>query len=129
MIRRPPRSTHTDTLFPYTTLFRSHVDTRLHRHHAVGQRVAAVDLAHRRLLGDVARLLLQRHLVAAQVGVGEGAERVPRGPAVDEFLHHLCGHPARTGPPPRAGMAWVAGTDTGVGPAAGRAVAGPPVPQ
>src|SRR3546814_19967869 len=28
MIRRPPRSTRTDTLFPYTTLFRSH----LHRH-------------------------------------------------------------------------------------------------
>src|SRR3546814_2959566 len=24
MIRRPPRSTHTDTLFPYTTLFRSY---------------------------------------------------------------------------------------------------------
>src|SRR3546814_10994684 len=23
MIRRPPRSSHTDTLFPYTTLFRS----------------------------------------------------------------------------------------------------------
>src|SRR3546814_10274911 len=26
MIRRPPRSTRTDTLFPYTTLFRSTVD-------------------------------------------------------------------------------------------------------
>src|SRR3546814_9707822 len=26
MIRRPPRSTRTDTLFPYTTLFRSDVD-------------------------------------------------------------------------------------------------------
>src|SRR3546814_16659206 len=25
MIRRPPRSTRTDTLFPYTTLFRSRV--------------------------------------------------------------------------------------------------------
>src|SRR3546814_14485037 len=25
MIRRPPRSTRTDTLFPYTALFRSHV--------------------------------------------------------------------------------------------------------
>src|SRR3546814_11030188 len=27
MIRRPPRSTRTDTLFPYTTLFRSLVDS------------------------------------------------------------------------------------------------------
>src|SRR3546814_14448990 len=26
MIRRPPRSTRTDTLFPYTTLFRSCID-------------------------------------------------------------------------------------------------------
>src|SRR3546814_14442863 len=29
MIRRPPRSTRTDTLFPYTTLFRSSADTRI----------------------------------------------------------------------------------------------------
>src|SRR3546814_17993329 len=28
MIRRPPRSTRTDTLFPYTTLFRSLYDIR-----------------------------------------------------------------------------------------------------
>src|SRR3546814_14649625 len=28
MIRRPPRSTRTDTLFPYTTLFRSQFDRR-----------------------------------------------------------------------------------------------------
>src|SRR3546814_10422298 len=31
MIRRPPRSTRTDTLFPYTTLFRS--DGLWHRRH------------------------------------------------------------------------------------------------
>src|SRR3546814_9738939 len=33
MIRRPPRSTRTDTLFPYTTLFRSgdEVDLRVHQ--------------------------------------------------------------------------------------------------
>src|SRR3546814_11580722 len=33
MIRRPPRSTRTDTLFPYTTLFRSDEmpDAALHR--------------------------------------------------------------------------------------------------
>src|SRR3546814_9196898 len=29
MIRRPPRSTRTDTLFPYTTLFRSPVQRRI----------------------------------------------------------------------------------------------------
>src|SRR3546814_14755792 len=28
MIRRPPRSTRTDTLFPYTTLFRSRLSLR-----------------------------------------------------------------------------------------------------
>src|SRR3546814_16989563 len=31
MIRRPPRSTRTDTLFPYTTLFRSGAGGRCHR--------------------------------------------------------------------------------------------------
>src|SRR3546814_11276395 len=31
MIRRPPRSTRTDTLFPYTTLFRSVEPRRLDR--------------------------------------------------------------------------------------------------
>src|SRR3546814_20062040 len=29
MIRRPPRSTRTDTLFPYTTLFRSRIQEAL----------------------------------------------------------------------------------------------------
>src|SRR3546814_5823365 len=38
MIRRPPRSTRTDTLFPYTTLFRSlrrghHLDRAVVDHH------------------------------------------------------------------------------------------------
>src|SRR3546814_4116007 len=31
MIRRPPRSTRTDTLFPYTTLFRSHAGVTARR--------------------------------------------------------------------------------------------------
>src|SRR3546814_5186643 len=31
MIRRPPRSTRTDTLFPYTTLFRSWQQVVLHQ--------------------------------------------------------------------------------------------------
>src|SRR3546814_15311673 len=36
MIRRPPRSTLTDTLFPYTTLFRSGVD-RAHQDEGGGR--------------------------------------------------------------------------------------------
>src|SRR3546814_3286690 len=37
MIRRPPRSTRTDTLFPYTTLFRSAPDPAHRRRTAVQQ--------------------------------------------------------------------------------------------
>src|SRR3546814_20968979 len=33
MIRRPPRSTRTDTLFPYTTLFRSYEALVVEAHH------------------------------------------------------------------------------------------------
>src|SRR3546814_2200520 len=38
MIRRPPRSTRTDTLFPYTTLFRSPSD-QLRGFHAVSRSI------------------------------------------------------------------------------------------
>src|SRR3546814_6332577 len=40
MIRRPPRSTRTDTLFPYTTLFRSAFGKRLAEHSIWEQRIA-----------------------------------------------------------------------------------------
>src|SRR3546814_8067474 len=36
MIRRPPKSTRTDTLFPYTTLFRSVVAAILNRRGSLG---------------------------------------------------------------------------------------------
>src|SRR3546814_8405128 len=39
MIRRPPRSTRTDTLFPYTTLFRSTASAI-----SIGSTLTAVDL-------------------------------------------------------------------------------------
>src|SRR3546814_15108409 len=44
MIRRPPRSTRTDTLFPYTTLFRSLRADDRHRLAAVVTPIAAVAL-------------------------------------------------------------------------------------
>src|SRR3546814_4143957 len=38
MIRRPPRSTRTDTLFPYTTLFRSSHPRGVHHRRTDGRR-------------------------------------------------------------------------------------------
>src|SRR3546814_11669575 len=82
MIRRPPRSTRTDTLFPYTTLFRS-CDWRAPgsgtRSHAapIGCAVAP-ELGHQALqqtqcLGVIALLHQAAHLVEAagqQLGIG-----------------------------------------------------------
>src|SRR3546814_8362171 len=54
MIRRPPRSTRTDTLFPYTTLFRSDgswsVDLRLQNYSSIPMRFGAISLDMK--LGD-----------------------------------------------------------------------------
>src|SRR3546814_6689581 len=62
MIRRPPRSTLTDTLFPYTTLFRSgHGAEGWHRAH---RDAAGAGAAARRAHQDAdARGLLRRHRV------------------------------------------------------------------
>src|SRR3546814_13935664 len=46
MIRRPPRSTRTDTLFPYTTLFRSFLDC--------GVGLARLQIEGGQLAGDAA---------------------------------------------------------------------------
>src|SRR3546814_2118236 len=56
MIRRPPRSTRTDTLFPYTTLFRSeegHRDEHRDQHQcdADDRRGDLAHRLHRRLIG------------------------------------------------------------------------------
>src|SRR3546814_13337326 len=50
MIRRPPRSTRTDTLFPYTTLFRPHAGEEIHdiEERAVRGRIADPDRDDRR---------------------------------------------------------------------------------
>src|SRR3546814_17830871 len=59
MMRRPPRSTRTDTLFPYTTLFRSDAATFHHRGFQADERPirqrAAVDhreMADQHILAD-----------------------------------------------------------------------------
>src|SRR3546814_16913385 len=72
MIRRPPRSTRTDTLFPYTTLFRSNGVTRAIRAQYVvlsdGGFQANADLLRRFISGAPARLLMRN----AETGRGDG---------------------------------------------------------
>src|SRR3546814_16431781 len=46
MIRRPPRSTRTDTLFPYTTLFRSHLRVLIARRGEENEGEAALLIVH-----------------------------------------------------------------------------------
>src|SRR3546814_8178311 len=61
MIRHPPRSTRTDTLFPYTTLFRSHRlmlvgIARLQRLHLrIGVAAGAEDQFLERIIGAAGR--------------------------------------------------------------------------
>src|SRR3546814_16416918 len=63
MIRRPPRSTRTDTLFPYTTLFRSR---RSSRRTSRGQSVKT--RRHER------GVLGLRYLLRSSLGAGAGVE-------------------------------------------------------
>src|SRR3546814_13988110 len=107
MIRRPPRSTRTDTLFPYTTLFRSphgddggragagDVEAPLPgdapyrqqicdgRHHEMGLRLAEEWLEDRRQeageeCGALAGTGQGRGAPQGDVAVGEGPCRPPR---------------------------------------------------
>src|SRR3546814_14155060 len=87
MIRRPPRSTRTDTLFPYTTLFRSSREPLLWRNsrphwplpllrHSLEHRVRSLPLAERYLpeyedpSGTFARLRLERVENPARTSAG-----------------------------------------------------------
>src|SRR3546814_963010 len=69
MIRRPPRSTRTDTLFPYTTLFRSIGDLD----HVAAAAVAILDREPRPVARDAR---VQPQLVALQV---EAQDRLEPG--------------------------------------------------
>src|SRR3546814_17165754 len=105
MIRRPPRSTRTDTLFPYTTLFRSpqqilpleggasadHLDrpARQQAHERQrGHRLAAAALPdngvglawadrERNLVADVCAVVLQAHGAALDLPPGVPPPRPP----------------------------------------------------
>src|SRR3546814_2279041 len=53
MIRRPPRSTRTYTLFPYTTLFRSDHNVKVHRNEPLAENLAGIAAEHRQAPGTL----------------------------------------------------------------------------
>src|SRR3546814_1377973 len=77
MIRRPPRSTRTDTLFPYTTLFRSHRQAGgvpEHEIQVAEQRAAAGE--HDALVDDVGGKLRRGVLEGDLDRLDDGADRL-----------------------------------------------------
>src|SRR3546814_5551989 len=65
MIRRPPRSTRTDTLFPYTTLFRSRrsaIGACVSARRTVSTPAKAPRARRRRELGRIDRAMIRRLL-------------------------------------------------------------------
>src|SRR3546814_5314463 len=112
MIRRPPRSTRTDTLFPYTTLFRSVAPVALHglEQPLLGRGVAALEQDQRRgggtvpveieLLGLGQRLRVQRERKQEREQQCESAETTRDG-------HFHCDFSWRGNPFPGAhGSRW-----------------------
>src|SRR3546814_9674485 len=88
MIRRPPRSTRTDTLFPYTTLFRSEVgDLKL----AAGRRL--------QVGGNIADLAIveiqsgDRPVAGWILGLLDDGHRLAAGPEFQHAVAFRIGHP------------------------------------
>src|SRR3546814_19563002 len=81
MIRRPPRSTRTDTLFPYTTLFRSQV-AALEEDLAGGRLDQPRQAAHQGRLAGAAESHDDEDLAVADLQVGR-AHRADQTGALD----------------------------------------------
>src|SRR3546814_11860636 len=78
MIRRPPRSTRTDTLFPYTTLFRSENNcaTPVTITGASSPAFDSAELHETRIVDGVNRM---RHLPELRIAPGDAAVLKPGG--------------------------------------------------
>src|SRR3546814_2678107 len=75
MIRRPPRSTRTDILFPYTTLFRSIIGAQDRHDLAHGGILQAQRAAQIDLLVEVVQAMIFRRQVGRQVALGQPQRR------------------------------------------------------
>src|SRR3546814_18088635 len=93
MLRRPPRATRTDTLFPYTTLFRS-VGDRFPGQPGLPRR----DIARGRIVGAAHRAVeveaLEHRNREFEIGLAdiigtEAGQEIANEPARAEFFRHV----------------------------------------
>src|SRR3546814_13893921 len=133
MIRRPPRSTRTDTLFPYTTLFRSRKaapESAVARSGHRGVQIVGGDLRRGRLVLDQQRrrrdrLVVgrDRHLHHARHHRGRLAlvDRIDKlHPRHETSAHRIAVIEAETRPQPEEELAVPDGGAGEIGRAAGR---------
>src|SRR3546814_12341118 len=108
MIRRPPRSTRTDTLFPYTTLFRS--DEVLHERPVPPRKAVRIDEASEAdIIEELARAISlsakaaaaatkeMRDRISARPSIHHAALQAPALRAFDGF-RHFCVPPGSRAP-------------------------------
>src|SRR3546814_12205103 len=82
MIRRPPRSTRTDTLFPYTTLFRSEKERTL------GSAISFADIAPE-VAGVYPRIFHDGEMDAGGWSCGMVAGLIHDLPTVQELIDRM----------------------------------------
>src|SRR3546814_11364679 len=82
MIRRPPRSTRTDTLFPYTTLFRSDRRNALDIHGKLSSGVVVVKSS-----GNDAEMIALKAAMAANRPVAAVGPSAAVNPTVDDLRY------------------------------------------
>src|SRR3546814_2217305 len=90
MLRRPPRSTRTDTLFPYTTLFRSYRADGILREQAAG--IDFDRVAHFIVRGAIHVEALERRLIDVERVEVERKERRRRVEGAAVRIHMTRAH-------------------------------------
>src|SRR3546814_10252397 len=92
MLRRPPRSTRTDTLLPYTTLFRSAAAIALQQRRRTQAEQGGLDLAARRRQQQGRGVAQHLDQLSAAAEGHHQAERRVAGDADEKLRQRRCDH-------------------------------------